>query len=143
MNIFFLIFAQNIECGYTLEPPRQGGSNEYQQSMFWSKIRKIGIPLQTHFNYIKVGFKGVFIARTCVSGVHILSSYLMYQINSIEYRNSVYSQTTYERFCIAFFQVYTPLSGSVSIFKQNFHTDEGGTMPAINCVCDANKSDIV
>ena len=30
----FLIFAQNIDCGYTLEPPRQGGSNEYPQSMF-------------------------------------------------------------------------------------------------------------
>ena len=25
---FFLIFAQNIDCGYTLEPPRRGGSNE-------------------------------------------------------------------------------------------------------------------
>ena len=30
----FLIFAQNINCGYTLEPPRRGGSNEYPQSMF-------------------------------------------------------------------------------------------------------------
>ena len=35
----FLIFAQNIDCGYTLEPPRRGGSNEYPQSMFWSKNR--------------------------------------------------------------------------------------------------------
>ena len=33
----FLIFAQNIGCGYTLEPPHRGGSNEYAQSMFWSK----------------------------------------------------------------------------------------------------------
>ena len=41
------IFAQNIDCGCTLEPPRRGGSNEYPQSMFWSKIRKIGIPLHT------------------------------------------------------------------------------------------------
>ena len=32
----FLIFAQNIDCGYTLEPPHRGGSNEYPQSMFWS-----------------------------------------------------------------------------------------------------------
>ena len=30
----FLIFAQNIDCGYTLEPPQRGGSNEYPQSMF-------------------------------------------------------------------------------------------------------------
>ena len=36
----FLIFAQNIDCGNTLEPPRRGGSNEYPQSMFWSKNKK-------------------------------------------------------------------------------------------------------
>ena len=35
-----LIFAQNIDCGYTLEPPHRGGSNEYPQSMFWSKNKK-------------------------------------------------------------------------------------------------------
>ena len=32
--MFFIIFAQNIDCGYTLEPPHWGGSNEYPQSMF-------------------------------------------------------------------------------------------------------------
>ena len=32
--IILLISAQNIDCGYPLEPPRQGGSNEYPQSMF-------------------------------------------------------------------------------------------------------------
>ena len=36
----FLIFAQNIDFGYTLEPPQWGGSNEYTQSMFWSKNKK-------------------------------------------------------------------------------------------------------
>ena len=36
----FLIFAQNIDCGYTLEPPQGGGSNEYPQSMFWGKNKK-------------------------------------------------------------------------------------------------------
>ena len=36
----FLISAQTIDCGYTLEPPRRGGSNEYPQSMFWSKNKK-------------------------------------------------------------------------------------------------------
>ena len=36
----FLIFAQNIDCGYTLEPPRRGSSNEYPQPMFWSKNKK-------------------------------------------------------------------------------------------------------
>ena len=30
----FHISAQNIDCGYSLEPPRRGGANEYPQSMF-------------------------------------------------------------------------------------------------------------
>ena len=39
-NDFSLFFPQNIDCGYALEPPRRGGSNEYPQSMFWSKNKK-------------------------------------------------------------------------------------------------------
>ena len=35
--IIFLISAQKIECGYSLEPPGQGGSIEYPQSMFWAE----------------------------------------------------------------------------------------------------------
>ena len=35
-----LIIAQNIDCGNTLEQSRRGGSNEYPQSMFWSKNKK-------------------------------------------------------------------------------------------------------
>ena len=38
---FFPISAQNIDCGYSLELPRRGGSNEYPQSMFWAEIGKI------------------------------------------------------------------------------------------------------
>ena len=36
-NMFFLLFAQHTDCGYTLEPPHRSGSNEYQQSLFCSK----------------------------------------------------------------------------------------------------------
>ena len=36
----FHISAQNIDCGYSLEPPRQGGSNEYPQSMFLNRNKK-------------------------------------------------------------------------------------------------------
>ena len=32
--IIFLISAKNIDCEYSLEPPRRGGSNEYSQFMF-------------------------------------------------------------------------------------------------------------
>ena len=38
-NIFHN-FAQHIDCGYTLEPPHGGGSNEYPQSRFKSKNKK-------------------------------------------------------------------------------------------------------
>ena len=31
--IICFISAQNIDCGFSLEPPRQGGSNEYPQSI--------------------------------------------------------------------------------------------------------------
>ena len=30
----FHISAQNEDCGYSLKPPRRGGSKEYPQSMF-------------------------------------------------------------------------------------------------------------
>ena len=35
------ISDQNIDRGYSLEPPPRGGSNEYPQSMFLAEIRKI------------------------------------------------------------------------------------------------------
>ena len=56
----FHISAQNIDCGYSLEPPRRGGSNEYPQSMFMSRNKKNNVyPCKPQFYYIKVGFKGV------------------------------------------------------------------------------------
>ena len=39
----FHISAQNIDCGYSLEPPRRGGSNEYPQSMFLSRNKKSNV----------------------------------------------------------------------------------------------------
>ena len=39
--IFFLVCAQNIDCGYSLEPPRRGGSNEYHNLCFRAEIKKI------------------------------------------------------------------------------------------------------
>ena len=58
-NIFH-ISAQNIDCGYSLEPPQRGGSNEYPQSMLLSRNKKNNIySCKPQFHYIKVGFKGV------------------------------------------------------------------------------------
>ena len=56
----FHISAQNIDCGYSLEPPYQGGSNEYPQFMFLSRNKNDNMyPCKPQFYYIKVGFKGV------------------------------------------------------------------------------------
>ena len=59
-SYIFHISTQNRDCGYSLEPPRRGGSNEYPQSMFLSRNKKIMYtPVNPTFYYIKVGFKGV------------------------------------------------------------------------------------
>ena len=56
----FHITAQNIDCRYSLEPPRRGGSNEYHNLCFQAKIRKIMYtPVNPQFSYIKVGFNGI------------------------------------------------------------------------------------
>ena len=69
-NIFH-ISAQNIVCGYSLEPPRRGGSNEYPQSMFLAEIRKIMYtPVNPSFTIYKWGLRGsklyrhVFVMKT-------------------------------------------------------------------------------
>ena len=55
----FHISAQNIDCGYSLEPPRRGGSNEYPLSMYLSRNKKNNVyPCKPQFYYIRVGFKG-------------------------------------------------------------------------------------
>ena len=55
-----MFLLKNIDCGYSLEPPRRGGSNEYPQSMFMSRNKKnYAYTCKPQFYYIKVGFKGV------------------------------------------------------------------------------------
>ena len=54
--IIFLISAQNIDCGYSLEPPRRGGSKEYPQSMFWAEIWKTSEFLSENFQFLVVKF---------------------------------------------------------------------------------------
>ena len=52
--------GQNIDYGYSLEPPRRGGSNEYPQSMFLGRNKKNNVyPCKPQFYNITVGFKGV------------------------------------------------------------------------------------
>ena len=62
----FHISAQNIDCGYSLEPPRRGSSNEYPQSMYLSRNKKNNIyPCKPQLYYIIVGFKGIKTIKAC------------------------------------------------------------------------------
>ena len=85
----FLISAQNIDCGYSLKQPWQGGSNEYPQSMFFSKNKNNVYPCKHQFYCIKQGLRGskfyrhVFVMIRChrmaycdifIIGVHIAST---------------------------------------------------------------------
>ena len=61
----FHVSAENIDCGYSFEPPCRGGSNEYPQSIFLSRNKKINVyPSKHQFYYMKVG-KGVKIIQAC------------------------------------------------------------------------------
>ena len=78
-NIFH-ISAQNIDCEYSLEPPRRGGSgsNEYPQSMFLSRNKKHTVySCKPHFYYLQVGFKGTNIIEICFRDGKLWSRYLL------------------------------------------------------------------
>ena len=49
-------YTQNIQRGYSLEPPRN------LQSLLWIKNKKNRIPLYTIVYFITMGFKGVYIS---------------------------------------------------------------------------------
>ena len=54
----FQISAQNIDCGHSLEPPLQGCSNEYPQSMFLSRNKKNNVyPCKPQFYYKSGGLR--------------------------------------------------------------------------------------
>ena len=57
--IFFHISAENVDCGYSLEPPPK-----YPQSMVLNRNNKNNVyPCKVQFNFIKVGFKGSTLYR--------------------------------------------------------------------------------
>ena len=57
--MLFTFLLKNIDCGYTLEPPLRGGSNEYTQSRFLSRKKKNNVyPCKPQFYYIEEGLTG-------------------------------------------------------------------------------------
>ena len=65
--IFFLLLDENLCCGYSLEAPQRGASNEYPQHMFSASnkknypSRKHFVSLKPNFYIVKLGFTGVYI----------------------------------------------------------------------------------
>ena len=54
VTLFFLFLLKSIDCGYSFEPHRRGGSKEHPQSMFWAGFWKISEFLSDNFLYIFV-----------------------------------------------------------------------------------------
>ena len=68
--IIFVISALNIDCGYSLEPPRRGGSNKYPQSMFSAEIWKISeFFVSENFQFLEVKFS-IYLNRRVVVKEH-------------------------------------------------------------------------
>ena len=57
-NFGYLSYFCSKHRLYTLGPPRRGGSNKYSQPMFWSKNKKIGMPLHIPVLLYKSGVQG-------------------------------------------------------------------------------------
>ena len=52
-----MFLCKNIDCGYSLEPPRRGGSNEYPQSMFLRRhLKKYQSFLSEYFQFLEEKF---------------------------------------------------------------------------------------
>ena len=82
----FYISAENIVCGYSLELPQWGGSNEYPQSMFLSRNKKHYVyPCKPQFYYIKWGLKGSKLYRY----VFVMWAYMYLQIR-MEYPKNIF-----------------------------------------------------
>ena len=57
--VLFLFLYKNIGCGYSLEAPRRGASNEYPQHMFlWRNKKSINI-----FQLKKSALSGVIVIK--------------------------------------------------------------------------------
>ena len=70
LEIILLIFAQNIDCGYTLNRLNEAVLTSTHNLCFRAKVRKNVYPCKPQFYYIKVGCQGVYIIRTCLHDVH-------------------------------------------------------------------------
>ena len=78
--IIFLISAQNIDCEYSLEPPRRGGSNEYPQSVLSRNMKYIRVFYLKIFRFLEAKFsiylnKRVFVMQACANECQRMPKY--------------------------------------------------------------------
>ena len=79
--MFFLIFAQNIDCRYPLEPPHRGGSNEYPQSIIMKNVR---VFLSEKFQFLEMKFSIYLNRRFFVMKTDLCSKKIARGNNRIE-----------------------------------------------------------
>ena len=65
-TLFNWFLFKNIDCGYLLESPPRGDSNEYPQFMFWAQICKISEFLPENFQFRMLKFLIYLNRRVCV-----------------------------------------------------------------------------
>ena len=74
--IIFLILLENIDCGYSLEKPHRGGSNEYHNLCFEQKYEKYLNFYLKIFNFSVINFSGCLNRRVFIMDSHtFLHSY--------------------------------------------------------------------
>ena len=84
----FLISAQNIECGYSLEPPRRGGSNDYPQSIFEQKYEKYQFLLSENLQLWRWTFLYIYLNRR------------VFVMNSFSFFDCFVDQLAYSKFVL-------------------------------------------
>ena len=68
--IIFLCLLKNIDCGYSLEPPRRGGSNEYHNLCLSNSMKNIRI-LSENFHFFVVKCS-IYLKRRVFVMYHLL-----------------------------------------------------------------------
>ena len=90
-TLFSLFMLKNINCWYSLEPPRRGGFNEYPQFMFWAEMWKISEFLSENFHLLVVKFS-VYLNRRVLGMV--LNEYNEHQWHEL-YKLEIYIQVLF------------------------------------------------
>ena len=97
---YFYCFYLNIDLRNTLQLPC-GGSNKYPQSMFWMENKNTYTPhCVPQFNYIKVGYKGVYFSWTCFPDGHSFWHFFFFFFFFFFFERALSFDTLYD--CLSF-----------------------------------------